>query len=324
MSRRANVNYTAGGTDFDVVLGAEPFLRKDLQALQAAVEGHDHTATKGLAAARIGVAVVGTSNLIALSVDSTILAANAVTTAKITDANVTSAKLADGAATGTKLGSDVATLTGVQNLTNKTITSATLSNITTVDGAIREDRGVDVASASTVTLGDDGNTFLITGTTNITTLNVKAAGTVVRLIFSGVLTLTDGVGTLRLNGDFITGAESSIALVSMGSYWQELSRCDVNSGKSAFGSYVGTGAAGPITITLPFTPKLVVVKTTAGVDGNNNIWIYMGTGDVMRLTDPDDISTRDTFNIVSNGFEVGAASSCANATGVSYSYAAFA
>lgn len=321
MSRRANINYTAGGTDFDVVLGVEPFLRKDLQALQAAVEAHDHTATKGLPVARIGVGVVGTSNLVALSVDSSILAANAVTTPKITDLAVTSPKLADGVATGTKLGSDVVTLTGAQTLTNKILTSPTLSNVTTVDGAIREDRGADVASASTVTLGDDGNTFLITGTTTITTLNVKPAGTVVRLIFNAILTLTDGVGTLRLNGNFLTSSEASIELVSMGSYWQEISRTDPFGGKMAFGSYTGN-ATGARTIPLPFTPKHVVVQEN-GSPESGTFWNFLGAGAVIFVGDLNSVHEQAGMSLTTNGFIVGASGSAANGSGTGYTYAAY-
>jgi hypothetical protein len=51
-------------------------------------------------------------------------------------------------------------------------------------------KGADVASASTLTLGDDGNYFDITGTTTITAIATKGVGAAVRLHFDGALTLT--------------------------------------------------------------------------------------------------------------------------------------
>ena len=51
-------------------------------------------------------------------------------------------------------------------------------------------KGADVASASTLTLGDDGNYFDITGTTAITAITTKGVGTRVLLQFDAALTLT--------------------------------------------------------------------------------------------------------------------------------------
>lgn len=55
---------------------------------------------------------------------------------------------------------------------------------------VRFSKGSDVASANALTLGDDGNYFDITGTTAITSITTKAIGTVVKLHFDGILTLT--------------------------------------------------------------------------------------------------------------------------------------
>jgi hypothetical protein len=84
-------------------------------------------------------------------------------------------------------------------------------------------KGADVASASAVTLGNDGNFFDITGTTTITSITAKSAGTVVYLQFDGILTVTDG-SNLKLGSNFVTAAESTLALVSDGTNWYELSR----------------------------------------------------------------------------------------------------
>jgi microcystin-dependent protein len=84
-------------------------------------------------------------------------------------------------------------------------------------------KGADVASASTVNLGNDGNFFNITGTTTITSITAKSAGTVVWLRFTGVLTVTNG-SNLKLNGNFVTAADSILQLVSDGTNWYEVSR----------------------------------------------------------------------------------------------------
>jgi hypothetical protein len=55
---------------------------------------------------------------------------------------------------------------------------------------IRWSKGADVASANALTLGNDGNYFDITGTTAITSIATKAAGTHVKLHFDAALTLT--------------------------------------------------------------------------------------------------------------------------------------
>lgn len=61
-------------------------------------------------------------------------------------------------------------------------------------------KGADVASDTAVTLGADGNYFDITGTTAITSLATKGIGTVVKLHFDGILTLTHHSTDLVLPG----------------------------------------------------------------------------------------------------------------------------
>lgn len=84
-------------------------------------------------------------------------------------------------------------------------------------------KGSDVASGTSIALGD-GNFFDITGTTTIQTITAKNAGTVVTLQFDGALTVSDGVGNLKLNGDFSTATESTLTLVSDGTNWFEVCR----------------------------------------------------------------------------------------------------
>lgn len=71
-------------------------------------------------------------------------------------------------------------------------------------------KGADVASATTLTLGD-GNIFDITGTTTITSIATKGVGTTVILQFDGVLQLTHNATTLVLpNGNNITTAAGDV------------------------------------------------------------------------------------------------------------------
>lgn len=76
-------------------------------------------------------------------------------------------------------------------------------------------KGADVASASTLTLGDDGNYFDITGTTTITAIAAKGVGTVVKLHFDASLTLTNHATDLVLPGgaNIVTAAGDEAELV---------------------------------------------------------------------------------------------------------------
>lgn len=88
------------------------------------------------------------------------------------------------------------TFTGNQTVSG-TITS---SGINTFSKIQKWAKGADVASANALTLGDDGNYFDITGTTAITSIATKGAGTVVKLHFDGALTLTHDATALILPG----------------------------------------------------------------------------------------------------------------------------
>lgn len=84
-------------------------------------------------------------------------------------------------------------------------------------------KGANVASATTTTLGEDGNSFIITGTTTITSITIKAAGTIIVLGFNGILTLTNG-SNLILAGNLVTTSGTTITLISDGTNWNELCR----------------------------------------------------------------------------------------------------
>lgn len=78
---------------------------------------------------------------------------------------------------------------------------------------IREAKGVDVGSATSLPLGDDGNYFSVTGTTTITSIAAKAVGTRVTLRFAGILTLTHHATDLILpTAANITTAAGDVAV----------------------------------------------------------------------------------------------------------------
>lgn len=62
-------------------------------------------------------------------------------------------------------------------------------------------KGADVASASTLTLGSDGNTFVVTGTTTINhiTFTNWQAGSVIRLIFASSIVVNNNAGSPPAN-----------------------------------------------------------------------------------------------------------------------------
>ena len=102
-------------------------------------------------------------------------------------------------------------------------TNQTIAGLKTFSETLKMSLGVNVASSSTVTLGDDGNTFKITGTTTITNITIKTAGTVVILYFETTITMTDG-GNLVLQGNYSAVANDAIVLVSDGTNWIEVAR----------------------------------------------------------------------------------------------------
>ena len=85
------------------------------------------------------------------------------------------------------------------------------------------DQGANVASASTVTLPLEGDFFVITGTTNITSVTASLSGRQVTLKFNGILTFTDG-SNLKIAGNLVTTADDTIAIVCDGTNWYEVSR----------------------------------------------------------------------------------------------------
>ncbi len=102
-------------------------------------------------------------------------------------------------------------------------------------GRVRQKQGVDVASASTLTLGRDGNFFSISGTTDIDYITTTGwqAGSVIILGFQGSLNVKHNTGSvpastaaLKLAGaaNFSATADDTLTLVYNGTAWLEVGR----------------------------------------------------------------------------------------------------
>jgi hypothetical protein len=76
-------------------------------------------------------------------------------------------------------------------------------------------KGADIASATALTCGTDGNYFDVTGTTIITSISTVGIGAVIKLHFNDVLTLTHNATGLILPGgiDITTEANSELEFV---------------------------------------------------------------------------------------------------------------
>ena len=110
-----------------------------------------------------------------------------------------------------------------QNNTNDQIYVYGITGVKVIDN-IDGSEALSIASAATITLPANGNYFVITGTTNITSVTSSWKGRVVTLRFSGTLTFTDG-SNLYLSGNFVTAPHSTITIVSHdGAAWMEVSR----------------------------------------------------------------------------------------------------
>lgn len=105
---------------------------------------------------------------------------------------------------------------------------------TILNGRFQQKKGANVASTSAMTFGDDGNIFVITGTTTVQTISSVnwQAGSVITLIFQSTAGVKHGAGNsgnnkqILLNGstDLPGAANNTLQLVYDGTQWQELSR----------------------------------------------------------------------------------------------------
>jgi hypothetical protein len=228
---------------------------------------------------------------------------------------------------GSTAATQVVNISATQTLTNKTLTAPTMTapvvtggasiagNVVVTSGIVKTAKGVDVASANgTITLGDGGNTFNITGTNSITGITIKTSGTLVVLVFASTAKLIKG-GNLKLHSTFNGAADETISLVSDGTNWQEIGRS--TNPKVQAGTYVGTGSGTP-THTLDFTPSLVIISSDANLDVF--FLTEATTMGAIRLEDTEPGDRDPDTKIVANGFQVGPNSAGANGSGTTYNY----
>lgn len=143
-------------------------------------------------------------------------------------------------------------------------------------------KGADVASSTSMTLGNDGNFFDITGTTTITSITAKAAGFYACMQFDGALTVTDG-SNLKLNGDLTTAAETVLCMVSDGTNWYETSRQPVQTLSLATAAEVKTGTD---------NAKYVSALAMIGHEGIIKGWCtFDGTAGTPACTDGYNVTT---------------------------------
>lgn len=151
-------------------------------------------------------------------------------------------------------------------------------------------KGADIASATALTLGDDGNYFDVTGTTAIETISTTGyVGTVIKLHFDGVLTLThDATDLILPTGANITtaaGDEAEFIEYASGDY-----RC--TNYQRADGSVLGD------------LPLAQIASGTA-----NRLIGYDGSGDPTEVTVSQNLT-------LSGGALTGAAAASTSTAGV--------
>lgn len=127
--------------------------------------------------------------------------------------------------------------------TNATLTNASAlwiqAGAARFDGRVLQNQGTDVASGTNLTLAGDGNTFEITGTTQIDLILITGwrDGVVVTLVFNESVTVRHGIATSGSNvtillagaANFAATANDTLTLVlcsttAGGQAWRELAR----------------------------------------------------------------------------------------------------
>ena len=86
-------------------------------------------------------------------------------------------------------------------------------------------KGADIASASALTLLEDGDYFDVTGTAPVSSISSRPAGDIVRFQFDGIVTITHNATTLIMQRkkDFTTKAGDMLAFMSEGGgNWREM------------------------------------------------------------------------------------------------------
>lgn len=197
---------------------------------------------------------VGTAQIDNDAITADKIATGAVGSAEIAAAAVTGAKVEGGSASPGNVkywGTNASGVFGFHSVAILADTAPQLGGTLDTNGKqVRLSKGADVASASNLTLGNDGNYFDITGTTAITSISTKAVGTVVRLHFDGALVLTHHATDLILPGSAnittAAGDEAEFVEYAIGDW-----RCTSYSRANGLPIIPGSGLANVVDDTTP-------------------------------------------------------------------------
>lgn len=123
------------------------------------------------------------------------------------------------------------------------------TGVVTFDKQVQWKKGGDLASATSLTIDNDGNYFDVTGTTTITSFSTVGIGTIIKLHFDGVVTLTHDSTDLILAGaaNFTTEAGDELEFVEYASGdWRMTgwSLAGTAPGGGGGGAFLGEGASG--------------------------------------------------------------------------------
>lgn len=168
----------------------------------------------------------------------------------------------------------------------------------TLTGMLKLAKGADIASASSLTIGSDGNYFDVTGTVTITSIATKGVGTMVTLHFDDIVIIAHHVTNLILPGgvNLTTSAGTEITLIEYSAgAWRCVGWLDPTP--------TGTGnqvLSGTPTLT---TPKMDVIQEETGAAGV--------TIDGMLVKDGYPLSTNNTNGVRESSID------WANAGGIS-------
>lgn len=119
------------------------------------------------------------------------------------------------------------------NARNHTVTGCySVSGISDASGGGKYAGNLDtaaastVASATTITISPTQSYVDISGTTNIGGMTPTYKGHIVVLRFLAALTVVDNSSNLRLEGNFVTVANSTLTLICDGTEWREMTRAN--------------------------------------------------------------------------------------------------
>ncbi|MBX5206682.1 hypothetical protein [Rhizobium sp. NZLR11] len=147
-----------------------------------------------------------------------------------------------------------------------------------------------IASAGTTDLSTVGSqNVTVTGTTTITAFGTAPAGTLRRLVFSGILTLTHNATSLILpqGGNVVTAVGDSLQAVSLGSgNWRVTSYQKVSAGSGLISGTVAAASGTAVDFTgIPSWVKRITVSVESlSTNGTTGISLQLGDSGGVEVT----------------------------------------